>query len=127
MHGTKPEKRHWGEPRDSTLTAQSFCIRRPLLCSESLGAHLPARGSVLDTRQSPWLVASVSWRAPRALDRYAGHNEYKIRVTSRIGSNVPTPAQERSAESPIQRRARIARAQQDRCGPDLQLLGQDLR
>ena len=25
-----------------------------------------------------------AWRAPRALDRYAGHNEYKIQATSRI-------------------------------------------
>ena len=41
-------------------------------------------GSPLISRQSPWLVASISWRAPRAQDRYAGHNEYKIPATRRI-------------------------------------------
>jgi cyclase len=41
------------------------------------------RARPLIFRQSPRLVASISGRAPRAWDRYAGHNEYQIRATSR--------------------------------------------
>ena len=36
------------------------------------------------SRLSPRLIASISWRAPRAWDRYASHNEYKVHATSRI-------------------------------------------
>src|SRR5262249_1373122 len=42
------------------------------------------RALPLISQQSPWLVASISWRAPRAWDRYAGHNEHRIPETSRI-------------------------------------------
>jgi hypothetical protein len=35
-------------------------------------------GSARDCLAEPWLVDSVSWRAPRAEDRYAGHNELNM-------------------------------------------------
>ena len=52
--------------------------------TRAAASTLASRGSALISEQSPRLVASVSWRAPRAWDRYAGQNEHKILATGRI-------------------------------------------
>src|SRR5712691_3352143 len=46
---------------------------------ERVGSKEPVKGSALDipAEPSPGLAVSF-WRAPRALARYAGHNEYEI-------------------------------------------------
>jgi len=38
--------------------------------------------------RSPWLVDSVSWRASRAGNRYAGHNELNYRNEPPSGNPV---------------------------------------
>jgi hypothetical protein len=75
----RAEWRFSDPPDDKTVRESHFCSSRypstsrtKLLSAELVGAIQTSQGL------RPWLVANLSWRAARALDRYGGHSEYEI-------------------------------------------------
>jgi hypothetical protein len=82
------------------LPESSSRVRASLRLSRSnRGARAKVRGCARPCQQSWCVAASISWRAPLAWDRYAGHHEYKIHATSRINEPHSGPKLPKSEAS----------------------------